>query len=150
MTVFSARWRRLPLGSASSTLPLASRSRRWLRGIAGPGERNTRQCHRRTIYTFFPSLELAPDHRHRLERAGVELDGRLTRGSSRRRSAAGRVEEVIDDLIRIMTDNRALTVALLRALLSGKPDVAQYVRNFVTVTQTVLATGIRTGGAASS
>jgi AcrR family transcriptional regulator len=98
----------------------------------------------RTIYTFFPSLDslliiaIA-------ERAGAELYGRLTRGS-RKRSAAGRVEEVIDDLVRIMTDNRALTVGLLRALLGGKPDVAQHVRGFAATTQAVLATAIRPDG----
>jgi AcrR family transcriptional regulator len=99
----------------------------------------------RTIYTFFPSLDslliiaIA-------ERAGGEVYRRLTRGSSRKRSPAGRVEEVIDDLIRIMTDNRALTVGLLRALLSGKPDVAQHVRGFAATTQAVLATAIRPEG----
>lgn len=98
----------------------------------------------RTIYTFFPSLDslliiaIA-------ERAGAEVYGRLTQGS-RKRTAAGRVEEVIDDLVRIMTDNRALTVGLLRALLSGKPDVAQHVRGFAATTQAVLATAIRPDG----
>jgi hypothetical protein len=45
-----------------------------------------------------------------------------------------------------MTANRALTVALLRALLSGKPDVSQYVDGFRTVLQAMLATAIALEG----
>ena len=54
----------------------------------------------------------------------------------------GRVLHVIDDLTDVMTANRTLTAALLRALVSGKPDVAQHVRNFATITQAVIASAI--------
>jgi TetR/AcrR family transcriptional regulator, cholesterol catabolism regulator len=103
----------------------------------------------RTIYAYFPSLDslliVAV-----AERAGEELYHHLTRVPSRRRTAAGRVQQVIDELNRIMTANRTLTVALLRALLSGKPDVVQHVRAFALITQAVLASAISPGGARAS
>ena len=99
----------------------------------------------RTIYTHFPSLDslliVAV-----AERAGEELYQHLTEGRSKKRTAAGRVQQVIEELNRIMTDNRTLTVALLRALLSGKPDVAQHVRGFAEITQAVLASAMRPDG----
>jgi AcrR family transcriptional regulator len=99
----------------------------------------------RTIYTHFPSLDslliVAV-----AERAGEELFAHLTEAPSRRRTAAARVQQVIEELNRVMTENRTLTVALLRALLSGKPDVAQHVRGFAEVTQAVLASAMRPDG----
>lgn len=103
----------------------------------------------RTIYTYFPSLDslliiaIA-------ERAGGRLYRALTQIPSRKRTSAARVQEVIDELSRIMMENRALTRALLRALLSGKPDVAEHVRGFAAVTQAVLAAAIRPAGARHS
>ena len=41
-----------------------------------------------------------------------------------------------------MTANRLLTVALFRALLSGKPDVSQYIKGFGDVLQAMLASAI--------
>ncbi len=99
----------------------------------------------RTIYAYFPSLDslliVAV-----AERAGEELYRHLTQFPSRRRTAAGRVQKVIEELNRIMTANRTLTVALLRALLSGKPDVVQHVRAFAAITQAVLASAISPNG----
>ena len=56
------------------------------------------------------------------------------------------MNQLISELTETMTANRALTVALLRALLSGKPDVSQYVNAFRVVLQTMLATAIAPKG----
>ena len=102
----------------------------------------------RTIYEHFPSLDslliVAV-----AERAGEELYRQLTQ-VSKRRTAAGRVRKVIEELNRIMTANRTLTVALLRALLSGKPDVVQHVRAFADITQAVLASAISPNGSSAA
>jgi len=45
-----------------------------------------------------------------------------------------------------MTANRELTVALLRALLSGKRDVSEFVHGFGGVLQTMLASAIAPDG----
>ncbi len=99
----------------------------------------------RTIYVYFPSLDslliVAV-----AERTGEQLYHHLTQVPSKRRTAAGRVKQVIEELNRIMTANRTLTVALLRALLSGKPDVVQHVRAFALITQAVLASAISPSG----
>jgi TetR/AcrR family transcriptional regulator, cholesterol catabolism regulator len=99
----------------------------------------------RTIYTHFPSLDslliVAV-----AERAGEELYHHLTGSPSRRRSAAGRVQKVTDELNEILTANRTLTVALLRALLSGKPDVVQHVHAFSLIVQAILASAIAPDG----
>jgi AcrR family transcriptional regulator len=102
----------------------------------------------RTIYAHFPSLDsliiVAV-----AERIGEELYRHLTDTPARSRSPAVRVQNVFDELSRIMTTNRTLTVALLRSLLSGKPDVAQHVRAFAMITQAVIASAIRPDGAAA-
>jgi len=98
----------------------------------------------RTIYANFPSLDSL------LILAVAEQSGDLYRrfagAPPKGRSAAARVNQLISELTETMTANRALTVALLRALLSGKPDVAQYVNGFATVLQTMLATAIAPEG----
>jgi TetR/AcrR family transcriptional regulator, cholesterol catabolism regulator len=98
----------------------------------------------RTIYANFPSLDSL------LIVAVAEQSGDLYRrfaeAPPKGRSAAARVNQLISELTETMTANRALTVALLRALLSGKPDVAQYVDGFRTVLQTMLATAIARKG----
>jgi TetR/AcrR family transcriptional regulator, cholesterol catabolism regulator len=98
----------------------------------------------RTIYTYFPSLDSL------LIVAVAEqsqpLYSRFTTSPPRGRSAAERVDHLISDLTRTMTANRELTVALLRALLSGKPDVAQFVHGFGGVLQTMLASAIAPDG----
>ena len=94
----------------------------------------------RTIYAQFPSLDslliVAV-----AEQSG-ELYRRLTESPLKGRSPAARVNSLISELTDTMTANRALTVALIRALLSGKPDVAQYVRGFREVLKTMLASAI--------
>ncbi len=100
----------------------------------------------RTIYQLFPSLDslliVAVG-----ERAGEELYRRLTRTPSRRRTAGSRVQKVVEELNVILTANRTLTVALFRALLCGKPDVVQHLRNFSTITTAVFASAIAPDGA---
>jgi AcrR family transcriptional regulator len=102
----------------------------------------------RTIYVHFPSLEslliLAV-----AERAGAEMFNRFTR-PGKSKTAAGRVQRLTADLTEIMTENRVLTVALLHALLCGKPDVAQHVRNFAVIVQAIIASAIAPGGPTAS
>jgi AcrR family transcriptional regulator len=98
----------------------------------------------RTIYALFPSLDSL------LVVAVAEQSQELYRQYSesppKGRSAAARVNRLISELTETMTANRALTVALLRALLGGKPDVSQYVDGFRTVLQSLVATAIAPSG----
>jgi AcrR family transcriptional regulator len=98
----------------------------------------------RTIYTNFQSLDSL------LIVAVAEqseaLYQRFTKAPPRGRSPASRVDRLITDLTATMTANRALTVALLRALLSGKRDVSQYVHGFGGVLQAMLASAIAPEG----
>ena len=103
----------------------------------------------RTIYVHFPSLEslliIAV-----AERAGAELIQHFTRPVPKRRTAAARVQKITADLTDVMTENRVLTVALLRALLCGKPDVAEHVRNFSLILQAIMASAIAPDGASAA
>jgi AcrR family transcriptional regulator len=98
----------------------------------------------RTIYTNFPSLEslliLAVAERSQ------ELYRHYTERPPRGRSAAARVQRLIADLTEVMTANRPLTQALLRALLCGKPDVVPYVRGFGEVLRSMLSSAIAPDG----
>jgi AcrR family transcriptional regulator len=98
----------------------------------------------RTIYANFPSLDSL------LIVAVAEqsepLYTRFTESPPRGRTAADRVDRLIGDLTLTMTANRELTVALLRALLSGKRDVSQYVNGFSGVLQRMLASAIAPAG----
>jgi len=98
----------------------------------------------RTIYANFPSLDSL------LIVAVAEqsepLYTRATRSPPRGRTAAERVDRLISDLTQTMTANREITVALLRALLSGKRDVSQYVHGFGGVLQSMLASAIAPNG----
>jgi len=99
----------------------------------------------RTIYEHFQSLDAL------LIVAIAEQSEDLYRQvteAPKGRTPAARVNQVISELTDTMTANRALTVALLRALLGGKPDVAQYVDGFRTVLQAILANAIAPTGAA--
>jgi AcrR family transcriptional regulator len=103
----------------------------------------------RTIYEHFPSLESL------LIVAVAELAGtppylHYTQIPTRSGTALARVRRLIDDLNEIMTTNWTLTVALLRALLCGKPDVAQHVRNFVALTEAILIATIAPNGATAA
>ena len=82
----------------------------------------------RTIYEEFQSLDalLIVAVAEQSEGLYRQFTGSAPKG----RTPAARVNQVISELTGTMTANRALTVALLRALLSGKPDVAQYVDGF--------------------
>jgi AcrR family transcriptional regulator len=94
----------------------------------------------RTIYANFPSLDSLL-----IVAVAEQSEGlyrRFTGAPLKGRSPAARVNQLISELTETMTVNRALTVALLRALLSGKPDVTQYVDGFRTVLQTLLANAI--------
>src|SRR5579862_1693132 len=99
----------------------------------------------RTIYEHFQSLDAL------LIVAVAEQSEALYRQvtvAPKGRTPAARVNQVIGELTDTMTANRAITVALLRALLGGKPDVAQYVDGFRTVLQAILSNAIAPNGAA--
>jgi len=94
----------------------------------------------RTIYEHFQSLDALL-----IVAVAEQSEGlyrRFTEAQPSGRTAAARVNRVIAELTETMTTNRELTVALLRALLSGKPDVTQYVNGFRAVLQEILATAI--------
>jgi len=94
----------------------------------------------RTIYEHFQSLDALLIVAVAEQSEG--LYSRFTEAQPSGRTAAARVNRVIAELTETMTTNRELTVALLRALLSGKPDVTQYVNGFRAVLQEILATAI--------
>jgi len=94
----------------------------------------------RTIYEHFPSLDSLLIVA--VAEQSEQLYRQYTDAAPKARTPAGRVNLVISELTDTMTANRALTAALLRALLSGKPDVAQYVDGFRTVLQAILANAI--------
>jgi len=94
----------------------------------------------RTIYENFPSLDslliLA------VAEPAEGLYRQFTESPPKGRTAAARVNQLIRLLTDTMTANRPLTLALLRALLSGKPDVAQHIAGFRAALQAVLASAI--------
>jgi len=94
----------------------------------------------RTIYENFASLDslliVAVG-----EQSDV-LDRRHNQSLPEGPTPAARVNGLIDGLTETITANRALTVALVRALLSGKPDVAQHVRGYREATREALTAAI--------
>ncbi len=94
----------------------------------------------RTIYENFASLDSL------LIIAVAEqpdvLDWRHIRSFPEGPTPAARVNDLINELTATITANRALTVALFRALLSGKPDVAQHVRDYREATRAALTSAI--------
>jgi len=98
----------------------------------------------RTIYEQFPSLDsviiVAVGEEYE------ELYDRLTRSPPRGATAIDRVDEVLAQLSDTMTANRALTLALLRAFLSGKPDAAEHVQRFGDTLAQLLASAIAPNG----
>ena len=98
----------------------------------------------RTIYANFPSLDSLLIVA--IAEQSEALYQRYTDSPPRGRSPAARVNHLISELTETMTANRALTVALLRALLSGKRDVSQFVHGFGSVLQTMLASAIAPDG----
>ena len=98
----------------------------------------------RTIYAYFPSLDSLLIVA--VAEQSQDLYTRFANAAPKGRTPAARVNQLISELTETMTANRALTVALLRALLSGKPDVSQYVNAFRVVLQTMLATAIAPKG----
>lgn len=99
----------------------------------------------RTIYENFPSLDslliLAV-----AEQAGELLYRQLTEKPRKGGTAAARVQKVIGQATEVMTSNRKLTMAFLRALLCGKPDVAQHVKGFAEVMEAILTAAIAPEG----
>ena len=75
---------------------------------------------------------------------------RYTESAPKGDTAVTRVGRLMDDLNELMTTNRTLTVAPLRALLCGKPDVVPHVRNFVAITENVLTATIVPNGATAA
>jgi TetR/AcrR family transcriptional regulator, cholesterol catabolism regulator len=98
----------------------------------------------RTIYTHFESLDslVVVAVAERAQPLYALYMGR----SPRARTATARVRRLISELTAIMTENRTVTSALLRALLSGKPDVVPFVRAFANVLEGMLATAIAPDG----
>ena len=98
----------------------------------------------RTIYANFPSLDSL------LIVAVAEQSEDLYKGFTESppqgKTPFSRVNHLIDQLTETMTSNRAITVALLRALLSGKPDVSQHVKGFGDVMQVLIASAIAPAG----
>jgi AcrR family transcriptional regulator len=109
---------------------------RALAGLAGVSSR--------TIYSNFPSLDSMLIVA--VAEQSQDLYARFATAAPKGRTPAARVNQLISELTDTMTSNRQLTVALLRALLSGKPDVSRYVNAFRTVLQTMLATAIAPKG----
>ena len=98
----------------------------------------------RTIYSHFPSLDSL------LIVAVIEqarpLYRRLTDTAPRGGTPAARVNELIDRLTDTITTNRSITVALVRALHGGKPDVAPYVQDFGATIQGMFLAAIAPDG----
>ncbi|MGO9874847.1 MAG: TetR/AcrR family transcriptional regulator [Acidimicrobiia bacterium] len=94
----------------------------------------------RTIYENFPSLDslliLA------VAEPAEGLYRQFTESPPNGRTPAARVNQLISQLTDTMTANRPLTLALFRALLSGKPDVAQHIAGFRAALQAVLVSAI--------
>ena len=98
----------------------------------------------RTIYANFPSLDSLL-----IVAVAEQSEGlyrQFTDTPPQGRTAAARVNQLISQLTDTMTANRPLTVALLRALLGGKPDVSQHVHGFREVLKSLLATAIAPKG----
>jgi TetR/AcrR family transcriptional regulator, cholesterol catabolism regulator len=102
----------------------------------------------RTVYAHFPSL----DSLLIVAVAGYSqgLYARYVGSAPRGRTAAARVQKLIAELNAVMTANQTMAAALLRALLSGKPDVVPYVRQFGETLQTLLANAIAPKGATAA
>lgn len=98
----------------------------------------------RTIYANFPSLDSLLIVA--IAEQSEPLYTRFTSSPVRGRNAAERIDRMIGDLTQTMTSNRELTVALLRALLSGKRDVSQFVHGFGGVLERMLASAIAPEG----
>jgi TetR/AcrR family transcriptional regulator, cholesterol catabolism regulator len=97
----------------------------------------------RTIYEYFQSLDALLIVA--VAEQSEDLYRRFTQSYPTGRTAAIRVNKVIGELTETMTANKALTVGLIRALVGGKPDVAQYVNGFRAVLQAILANAIASG-----
>jgi AcrR family transcriptional regulator len=102
------------------------------------------QVSSRTIYQQFPSLDalivVAASEQFN------ELYGGFMRSPPSGPDALTRVDQLVAYLAETLTANRPLTAALLRALLSGKPDVAHNVREFAETLQGMLALAISPTG----
>jgi AcrR family transcriptional regulator len=94
----------------------------------------------RTIYSHFPSLDsllivavveqARPLYRHLADAVPEGL------------TPAERADELIGRLTETITTNRPITVALIRALHGGKPDVAPYVQDFGATIRAMFLTAI--------
>jgi TetR/AcrR family transcriptional regulator, cholesterol catabolism regulator len=102
------------------------------------------QVSSRTIYKQFPSLDalivVAVSEQF------DELYAGFMRSPPSGPNAVTRVDQLVAYLAETLTANRALTGALLRALLSGKADVAHHVREFAETLQGMLAIAISPNG----
>src|SRR4051794_36895801 len=94
----------------------------------------------RTIYSHFDSLESLLIVA--IAEQSVPLYERFTQAAPRNRTPAARINKLINDFTDLMTANRNVTLALLRALVSGKDDVVQYVQAFARLLEDMLVTAI--------
>ena len=102
----------------------------------------------RTIYAHFASLDsliilAVAEQSQPLYQQHVDKP-------PRGRTAAARVQRLISELNGTMTANKTLTSALLRALLSGKPDVVPWVDGFRDVLQSMLASAMSPKGSTAA
>jgi AcrR family transcriptional regulator len=99
----------------------------------------------RTIYAHFSSLDAL------LIAAVIEQAQPLYRGLTdsppEGATPAARAGALIDRLTETITTNRTITVALVRALHGGKPDVARYVEDFGSTIQGMFLSAIAPDGA---
>jgi AcrR family transcriptional regulator len=102
------------------------------------------QVSSRTIYRQFPSLDSLIVVA--ISEQFDELYGRFMRSPPTGETAIERLEVLVAYLAETLTANRAVTGALLRALLSGKPEVAHHVREFADTLQGMIALAISPEG----
>ena len=94
----------------------------------------------RTIYENFSSLDalLVASVAEQSE----ALYGQYTQSAPGGSTSQDRVNDLIGRLTDTMVANRALTAALLRALLSGKPDIAHHIHGFREALKEILASAL--------
>jgi AcrR family transcriptional regulator len=96
----------------------------------------------RTIYAHFPSLDALLITA--IADASEDFYGSLAEAPFAGSSAVERVNRLTTYLIETMTASRFLTVAVVRALVSGKPDVTLFVQKYEATVSALLASAIAT------
>ena len=94
----------------------------------------------RTIYAHFPSLDALLITA--IADASEDFYGSLANAPFAGSSAVERVNRLTAYLVETMSASRFLTVALVRALVSGKPDVALFVQEYEATVNALLVSTI--------